>query len=742
MKSQRRIGIIAGRIHKEVNRQLISGILEQAYSLGFSAYIFTLIDENHDDKTLIGEENILSLINFSLLDAMIYIPYSFSTDESREHTEEFLIKNCTVPVICISKEKHRFPSIWHDNRREFSEITEHLINVHGCRRIYCLTGPERRMVSHLRLEGYCDAMKNAGLDYSESNIIFGDFWCGAAEKLASEIAGGKRPKPDAVVCANDIMAIALCDKLTAAGFSVPDDIRITGYDGVWETISHLPPITTYRPSQKQLGRDAVCSLYKIITGMHCSPCSEDCGMLLPRKSCGCTQSESDKHLPDITYQKMEDSYLDSNLSNQLLSASSLNDFVYALCRLTYVFMDPVYYAKESYCLCLCEDWDAVSTDGQTENYRREGYSEKMLIANDLSSHTYFETSQMIPPGHLKKDIPSATFFTAVHFQDRCFGYALLTFDGIADGFNLHYLRFCREVNNGLEFLCVQNTLKSLAYRNYLSNIRDPLTGLYNANGFRQFWNDTAEKARRYNEDVFILAVTVHGMQQINEQYGRIEGDRLLAAFSGFLPVCCGSGDVCMHYAGASFVIIGSENSSAQRHKIITSKLSENVDRYNQSSGKPYRIKIHTASHIVSVASLPDYEEALNSVHEMFSRSGRGGETYSEQLYYSSLSALRREIYQHPEKKWSLDICSRRLEVSTSHFQRIYRTAFGISCMRDVQNSKLSYAKKLLLNTTDTLQSIAAKCGYDYSHFMRLFKREFGVTPTDYRNGVTGHKSII
>lgn len=738
MKRKLHIGVIIGRVYKEINRKIVKGILEQAYSLGYSADVFTYIEENFDGKILRGENNILNLINFSLLDGMIFAPNSFGTDESRDYIKNFLLEKCSVPIVCISEDFPCFKGVWISEREDIACITRHLIEKHGCRNILCLTGPERLKAAQARAKGFIDAMTEAGIPTDENSIVYGDFWVKAAEKLANDIADGNRPMPEAVVCTSDTMASSLCDTLIRRGVSVPDDILITGYDGTWETRSHIPAISTFQPAWKLLGHKAMCMLYKEITGKKCSPCGENDERLFARATCGCVPCADDNNAPDITYQIMEDNYLDSNLSVQLLSSGSLAEFSKTLCGLTYVFMDHVYYEKEGYCLCLCEDWDSPIKYGSSD-YRKEGYSENMILVNELNDRIVFPSRDMYPPGVLKHDEPTVTFFTAVHFQDRCFGYAMHTIRGVADGFNLHYLRFCREINNGLMFLCAQNELKSRVYNDYISEIRDTLTGLYNVNALSRLWQEKEEKARIYGEEMFLIAVTVNGVRQIGEMHGRVESERMLASFAEILPQCCAGGEYCLRIGEDGFIVFGSSDSPEADKTKTVNALNEALEQFNQSSGKPYRIKIHVAEKILSGEELLRSGNAEAIVKDLLEESKKAPCSFNEPLYYSELVALRREIYQKPELEWSLKVCSRKLEISLSHFQRLYRAAFGVSCMHDVQSSKLSYAKKLLLNSDDTLQNVAEKCGYDYSHFMRIFKKEFDVTPTEYRNGKTASR---
>ena len=102
-------------------------------------------------------------------------------------------------------------------------------------------------------------------------------------------------------------------------------------------------------------------------------------------------------------------------------------------------------------------------------------------------------------------------------------------------------------------------------------------------------------------------------------------------------------------------------------------------------------------------------------------------------YYDTLLQLRSLIYRHPEEKWTIERLSLEANLSSSYFQRLYRTTFDVSCMNDVILSKIEYAKNHLSETNCTIHEIAIRCGYaNVEHFMRQFKKWVGVTPGKYR----------
>ena len=77
-------------------------------------------------------------------------------------------------------------------------------------------------------------------------------------------------KPEAVVCGNDTMAYKLIEELEKGGIRVPEDMAVTGYDGIDDGIEHNSrlsvPLTSYRRDNFQLGADCMRRLYRYITG--------------------------------------------------------------------------------------------------------------------------------------------------------------------------------------------------------------------------------------------------------------------------------------------------------------------------------------------------------------------------------------------------------------------------------------------------------------------------------------------
>lgn len=101
--------------------------------------------------------------------------------------------------------------------------------------------------------------------------------------------------------------------------------------------------------------------------------------------------------------------------------------------------------------------------------------------------------------------------------------------------------------------------------------------------------------------------------------------------------------------------------------------------------------------------------------------------------YSLFLKLRNDIRLSPNDDWTIDKISKRTCLSRSYVQHLYNLFFSVSIVKDVQNLRIEHAKLLLSETNMKVFGIAKACGYRSDvHFMRIFKRVTGMTPSGFR----------
>jgi len=102
-------------------------------------------------------------------------------------------------------------------------------------------------------------------------------------------------------------------------------------------------------------------------------------------------------------------------------------------------------------------------------------------------------------------------------------------------------------------------------------------------------------------------------------------------------------------------------------------------------------------------------------------------------YYTKLQNVRLTLQAAPYEKYSPESFSEPLGISTSYFQHLYTTFFGISFQSDLINMRMEYAQNLIVTSNLTMEQIADICGYSSEvHFYRQFRKKSGMTPSDYR----------
>jgi diguanylate cyclase (GGDEF)-like protein/PAS domain S-box-containing protein len=129
---------------------------------------------------------------------------------------------------------------------------------------------------------------------------------------------------------------------------------------------------------------------------------------------------------------------------------------------------------------------------------------------------------------------------------------------------------------------------------------DELTGLFNRRGFFLLAEQQRRLAVRKKAELLLLYIDIDDFKRINDEHGHVAGDRVLADLSHILRSCFRDSDivarlgdetgVLARMGGDEFVILAVD-AGAQGEEILTTRLRERLQQYNEERGRPYQLSL-------------------------------------------------------------------------------------------------------------------------------------------------------
>ncbi|MGI8415531.1 MAG: LacI family DNA-binding transcriptional regulator [Nakamurella sp.] len=194
-----------------------------------------------------------------------------------------------VPVVTVGRAGSRLPhdDVSVDNRGGMRLLVEHLLQTHGLRRLAFVSGPPRTPDSVARFAGFRDALAATGLPIPDKPDADGEFTQSGGQ-LAAEAILERERGVQAIVCANDEMAIGVRAVLARRRVRVPSDIAVTGFDDITASRYVSPSLTTVHQPMREVGIQAISLLLRRLrepTGPRRSVVLATDAVV--RRSCGC-----------------------------------------------------------------------------------------------------------------------------------------------------------------------------------------------------------------------------------------------------------------------------------------------------------------------------------------------------------------------------------------------------------------------------------------------------------------------
>ena len=202
------IAVLMGGVGFDTQKRMINGILDSALPEGTNIYIFTCDGWYYASRFKYekGEYNIYNLPDFTQYDGVIT---NLETIHDVKIREELVsrIKKAGVPCASMLVKIDGTINIWLENQSGIHAIVEHLVTEHHVRRIFYISGPIESQDAAERLSAYREALEQYHLKWDEQMAAYGDYTYKSGIQAVNELLKKDMPLPDAVMAANDDMAI-------------------------------------------------------------------------------------------------------------------------------------------------------------------------------------------------------------------------------------------------------------------------------------------------------------------------------------------------------------------------------------------------------------------------------------------------------------------------------------------------------------------------------------------------------
>lgn len=189
------------------------------------------------------------------VDGLILVPINVTP----EHVEE--LSRASAPVVVIGRIPAEVPVdvVEVDSRRGAALAVKHL-HAHGRRRIGFVNGPVTTTPGHARRLGYLDALRATELARDDALVETAeDFTLDAGNAATLRLLA--RTRPDALLCANDLLALGAIGALRSAGYEVPADVAVVGMDNSDLGAVAWPTLTSVDIGSTERGRRAAALLF-------------------------------------------------------------------------------------------------------------------------------------------------------------------------------------------------------------------------------------------------------------------------------------------------------------------------------------------------------------------------------------------------------------------------------------------------------------------------------------------------
>ena len=452
---QKIIAVCAAKVHEDDVQSYLYPLHLALDKNGYKDLVLAtttdLYENNLFDK---GEAGIFRLIDSNMIDAVVLFANTLKNDFYIDDIIKYAAKrSCPVIVVDDSREHEGCTNVLFDESDAFYKLVDHLAEKHHFTKINCIAGIKGNSISERREAIYKQVLAEHGIPFEEKRFGYGCFYSYPTKQVMQGFLDDPDGLPEAIVCINDSMAITVCEMLSERGIKVPEQVAVTGFDGIEQEKYNFPRISTCRRDMDRFAQMIADILKKLFDGGQTESCYKFPYTVDYSESCGCkeiSEAHVNKSL-NLMFDRINDDYrISRSMNNMMAKLANVTD-IEQIRRILKSYMN-------------CNTYVCVNKDFHDMNDTEHTYSNSPFTDDMIYSKYFYGTNNVETGRYLRNDLfpdkdmlagtDSLPFFMPLHDRSNIYGYMILF------AVNERREYFSQSIRNVQRFIASLNTSMS------------------------------------------------------------------------------------------------------------------------------------------------------------------------------------------------------------------------------------------------------------------------------------------
>jgi sigma-B regulation protein RsbU (phosphoserine phosphatase) len=281
---RRRVALLVDRLANEYTDAALAEVTAAAREKGVGVVCFAggrlMLEDLFKNRQFV-----LDLANPRTVDAVLVLPLGGHIGS--EEQAAFCRRYEPMPICSIAVPWAAYPSVVIENDAGLRQTMRHLVETHERRGIAFIRGPERNSEAELRYRVYREVLAEYEIPFDPDLVAPGSFDVESGGAAVQVLLDERQTSFNAIVAANDAMAIGAIDELRRRQIVVPHDVAVTGFDDIAMSRYLDPSLTTVRQPLRVQARIALQSVVGELSGTPPTRQTILQAVAVIRESCGC-----------------------------------------------------------------------------------------------------------------------------------------------------------------------------------------------------------------------------------------------------------------------------------------------------------------------------------------------------------------------------------------------------------------------------------------------------------------------